>query len=784
MSSLARFVFRCLCIVPLLFLSGTLSAQTAPASLQGKVLDESGAAVKDAKVSLIPRRFATTEPAITREDGTFSFPRLDPGDYRLTVFRAGFATQTREITIDSGQDKTFDIRLSISATSESVTVVGDVEDYHVEVAASAARLNAPLRDIPQAVQVINRQLLNEQQVLRMSELIQDIPGVNRFPGLGMLEDEWGVRGFQTVGNLFYKDGFRDPATILRDTANIERVEVLKGANSVAYGRGDPSGLINLITKKPLPDNLLDVNLTFGSFGLTRIAPDISGPLNASKTLTYRFNAALERADSFKNYVHSNRQFYAPALSWKVNRKTRLFFDGEYLLSRAPLDRGTVSLNGKTDVVPIENFYGEPSFRITSRYYRVLYGAEQQFNRNWSARVAGQNGFASFRGNSAEGASIAPDNRAYRRTFRFRDYRDPFKYVQADVTGTVAFAGLRHQIVFGTDDGVDSKYSGDHQRSNATRFPYAIDLFHPVFGALPLPPFASITRITNSTSDSSFYATDLITLATQFKLLLGGRYDSYSANSEDTLIGRKSAVNKQGHALTSRAGLVWQPTETLSFYANTAQSFKPQTGVNAQGGLFEPERGRQYEVGAKGNFAGGRLNATLAAYNIRKRNVLTGDLLNAGFSIQTGEQRSRGIELDMNGRITNHWRFLTTYALTKAQVTRDNTIPVGSLLYNVPRNSGSVWSLYDFDRGTLKGFTVGAGVAAYSKRAANSINDVYLPSYARVDLTAMYRKGRYRFNLRVENLLNQDYYPGANTFSYWLITGTPINVRGGLDIRFF
>jgi len=233
----------------------------------------------------------------------------------------------------------------------------------------------------------------------------------------MLQDEWEVRGFQTVGNLFYKNGFRDPATILRDPANIDHVEVLKGGNSTTYGRGDPAGLVNLITKQPLPDTLVTLDLLGGSFALGRFAPDVTGSVNKSKTLTYRFNAALERQDSFKDHVNSNRQFYAPAFSWKLAQNTRLFFDGEYLLSRAPLDRGTVSINGKTGVVPIENFYGEPSFRVTSRYYRTLFGAEHQFNRNWSAQIAAQNGVEFFKGNSAELAGIAANGLTATRTFR-------------------------------------------------------------------------------------------------------------------------------------------------------------------------------------------------------------------------------------------------------------------------------------------------------------------------------------------------------------------------------
>jgi len=222
---------------------------------------------------------------------------------------------------------------------------------------------------------------------------------------------------------------------------------------------------------------------------------------------------------------------------------------------------------------------------------------------------------------------------------------------------------------------------------------------------------------NSTGSKSFYVTDLVTLTRQWKLLVGGRYDNFSSKSQDTFIGPRTAVEKDGQAYTSRVGLTYQPTESISIYGNTAQSFNPQVGVNAQGGLFDPERGRQYEVGAKGNFFSGRLNGTVALYQIRKKNVLTGDPLNAGFSVQTGEQRSRGIEVEMNGRMTRHLRFLNTYALTKAEVTHDNTIPVGNLLYNVPRNSGSIWTFYDLDDGRFSGVTFGAGMVAQSKRAA-------------------------------------------------------------------
>lgn len=278
-----------------------------------------------------------------------------------------------------------------------------------------------------------------------------------------------------------------------------------------------------------------------------------------------------------------------------------------------------------------------------------------------------------------------------------------------------------------------------------------------------------------------YLQDQIALTDNLKLVLGGRYDGYEQNELRT--NNPSLSDRQkGSAFSPRAGIVYQPTKQIALYTNYANSFQPQIGQSLDGAAFVPERGTQYEVGVKADLIPGRLSATLAGYQISKTNVLTADPRNTNFSIQVGEQRSRGIEQDITGEILPGWDVIASYAYTNAEITQDNRFALGNRLINIPANTASLWTNYTVQQGSLQGFGVGAGVFFVDARSGDLANSFVVPSYTRVDASLFYKTGQFKAALNFKNLLDSTSYVGTQSRSS-IVSGATFTVLGTLSYEF-
>jgi iron complex outermembrane receptor protein len=279
-----------------------------------------------------------------------------------------------------------------------------------------------------------------------------------------------------------------------------------------------------------------------------------------------------------------------------------------------------------------------------------------------------------------------------------------------------------------------------------------------------------------------YLQDQVTLLTNLKLLVGGRVDLVDFDSKDfTDDDEPTRSNRSYTAFSPRFGLVYQPIEPISLYASYSRSFKPNTlAFTFDGGLLEPERGTQYEVGIKGEAFNGKLSATLAYYNITKTNVATTDPNNLDFSIATGEVKSRGIELDIAGEILPGWNVIASFSHNDAYVSKDNSESLGNRLINAPRQSASLWTTYQLQSGPLQGLGIGAGIYFVGDRDATLPNTIEIPSYVRADATVFYRRDNYRVSLNFQNLSNTRYYDSQG---FLLYPGAPFSVYGTISYQF-
>ncbi|MHC5769084.1 MAG: TonB-dependent siderophore receptor [Nostoc sp.] len=663
-------------------------------------------------------------------------------------------------------------------------VIGAPEgSYNVPDATTATKTPTPLRDIPQSIQVVPRQSWEAQGAINAIDALRSVGVIQAFnsPSNG---DVFTIRGFQTTNILHnglkdYVGGATTGQTQLND---IEQIEVLRGPASVLYGQGNPGGTINFITKQPLSEPYFAASMTVGSYSLYQPTLDISGPLNSDKTLLYRLDVSYFNTESFVDFFNSQRYLIAPVVSWQIDRNTKVTFETEFRYQqqfprtglpavgtvlpnpngKIPLSLNTLDVNAKNDTTSV----------------LLGYNLEHRFNDNWSWVNAFKVRFVGFLRDSANSVALQPDGRTLRRSEQ-TDIGGPGvdnEYaLDNHLTGKFKIGGLQNELVAGFDL---YREINIYNRTQSTVG--SIDLFNPAYGQ----PIGAVTSTLNQKTindDIGLYVQDLVTLTPKLKLVLAGRGD-FVQSSVTNFLNASANRSQSDQAFSPRVGLVYQPIQPISLYASYSQSFSQNLGTTFGGSLFKPSTGTQYEVGVKGDFLSGRLSSTLALYQLTLSNVLTTDPNNPTFNVQTGEQRSRGIELNVTGEILPGWNVIASYDYTDAQVTKDSNLStIGNRLPNVPFNSASLWTTYTFSKSSLQGLGFGLGLFYVGERQGDLNNAFSVPSYVRTDAALYYQRGHLGIALNFKNLFNVQYFtPRTINFVY---PEDPFTVQGTVSWKF-
>jgi len=547
-----------------------------------------------------------------------------------------------------------------------------------------------------------------------------------------------------------------------------------------YGQGGIGGTINLVTKQPLSDPFYEVSFLAGSHDLYRPSIDLSGPLNEDQTLLYRLNASYQDSGRFFDFGRDDRWFIAPVLSWQIGPSTNLTIETQVSRQEgrgvAGLPAvGTVLPNPNGDI-PISRFIGEPDDLLINRDLRIGYDLEHRFSENWLLRNAFRFTDSETFGNTTLPSSLAADARTLNRFFLAptdgtnNAVNDGF-ILTTDVVGNFSTGSVEHRLLFGVEYTQQSELVDVTFRSLAP-----LDIFNPVYGASPGAVTFSF-RSSSSQDTLGIYLQDQVTLADNLKILLGGRVDILDQETES--FGNITEISDT--VFSPRVGIVYQPIEPISLYAGYSQSFDPVSGSDIAGNAFIPERGNQYEVGVKAEI-NDQLAATLAFFNLTRSNVVTDDPNNPTFSIQTGEQRSRGIELDISGEILPGWNIAAGYAFIDAIITEDNRFSTGNRLNNAPRHTLGLWTSYEVPTGELRGLGAGLGLFYVGERQGDLANNFSLPSYLRTDISIFYRRDNFRTALSVKNLFDVEYFEAAFSQSR-VFPGEPLTVQGTISWQF-
>lgn len=681
----------------------------------------------------------------------------------------------------------------------SVTVKSGADastGYAPAISSTATKSTAPLRDIPQSVNVVLEQLLRDQAARSMQDALRNVPGVGFSHGDGQ-RDQVVIRGFTAIADQFI-DGVRDDALYFRDLSNIERVEVLKGPSAVLYGRGSSGGLINRITKKPvLGKTSGELALSLGSNDLKRLEADVNAPLG--EAAAFRLNAAREDSGSYRDQQFVDRYSLAPSLALKFSPQTALLLQYTQAKDKRVTDFGIPALNGRPVDVPISTYYGSGDARRddTSTSHMKSFTATLDHRFSDAASVRNTTRFYDYeldRYNTLPGGTTDPVALTVGRTrsFILRDESGWFN--QTDFIYKNKLAGLQQEWLFGAELGQQKRRSESVSGGTVDR----VSIFNP--GRIAPPPipaasFAADSAIPSHTVQDilGVYAQNQLAFTPQWKALVGIRYDSFK---QDTRYDRKLLqLARTDTAFSPRAGLVWQPTDMQSHYFSYSRSFQPSAetfALAANNADNEPEVTRNLEIGSKLDLLDGALSLTAALFNLERSNIKNTDPANPTKQINVGKQRTNGLELTANGRLPGRWDVSAGYAyldgkmvesvarITSSQTPTTSVPSLGKTPSLTPRHSGFLWAMKELGHG----FSAGGGLNYMGERYTSLTNLVTLPSYLIADLAASYRASRYELGVNLKNATNKKHIVSSHGSNDNLILpGPPREVQATLRMKF-
>jgi iron complex outermembrane receptor protein len=743
-------------IAALAFATATPLPAADDGALSGVVTDAAGAAVPGVSVALEGMADNATRAALSDRSGRYSFERLPPQRYRVAVRQQGFLAYERELEVRAGSAASCDLELQIDRFAETVTVSGRISRV-------ATKADTPVLEIPQGISIVPARVLEEQQADDLSEALRNVSGVNLATRWRGTYDVYGQRGFysDSDGN-FRRNGIELFKVYQLMNPNAERVEVLKGPSSVLYGRLDPGGVINVVTKEPLAERFRRLELRGGGFGYGEGRLDLTGPLGANRRLMYRLNGSYERRDSFRDVVGYEMAFVSPVLTWTPDHRTRWTLDLEYKREEGTTDMGFASADvsfAAKDRLPIETFFGEPDARFEQSWLAATSTFERSLGSRFRLRnVLNLTNFARDPHDVVLGG-LTPDGARITRTADFRDQEYKYRFAELDFSGRLETGSLAHRLTAGANYQATDL---DELRRQVPLPP--VDLVEP--SPTGLPPIIPVTGDNETVVDLlGVYVQDQIAAGSAIRILLGARYTRFDQDATNRRTGRTQSLS--AGEWTPQAGVAYLPRRWLSLYASYARSFAPTLFIPASGTPYDPSFGEQLEGGVKADVLEGRLSATLSVFDLEKSNVLsffrdpaTGIFTNA----QGGRHHSRGVELDVTGSVSERLGLTASYAYLDAEVVEDPSFPPGTVLGPAPRHKGSLWIHAE----PVARFALGAGVFFQTEWKAFTSNTALLPGYVTADASASYRVSRrVKAQFNVKNVFDERYYldgAGAN-FAY-------------------
>lgn len=664
--------------------------------------------------------------------------------------------------------------------------------FKADKSATGSKIEQDLRDIPQSVAVVKKELMESQNAFNLTDALRNVSGLTIAAGEGgRTGDSITLRGFSASSDQ-YVDGVKDNGQYNRDTFFLEKAEVLKGASSVLFGRGATGGVVNQIAKKPTGKTGVKGSFTYGLYDFKRTTIDAE---TSYKDAGARLNLMYQDADSFRDYNFSNRWGIAPSFSFRLSPDTDLSLNLLHQQEEGMFDYGVPMWQGRPAKVAINTYYGFYDNRTMDTDVNVATVAlSHRFSDAFSVKNTLRYGDYErkylthlFSGNPAYSGGANAGSIARSQALRLSTQETI--YNQTDFVLKKTLFGFNNTLMFGSEFGWEDYSFKSKNSSGVSR----VSVFDPLPAASVGAGLASDfsgTLATNRLTHAQTYAgylMDEFELNPQWKLLGGTRYDVFEARQDDLLGGEgfDSSVSQW----SPRGALVWQPSSWQSYYFSYGKSFNPSAeslSLSASNADLPPEQNNNYEIGAKWDLFDGRMAATAALFRLEKTNARTTSPIDPNLQELSGQQRTDGFEFGLSGQILPNWDLSATYAYLDAKVVQSNNSATGSVsglqksyqgmtAVNVPENSGVVWTTYHL----TDNWEIGGGVYYASHRYADSVNEAVLPGYARLDAVVAYHQKHYDLQLNLFNLTDTVYYESGRTNS--ALPGTPVS--GQLTVNF-
>ncbi|SEM05381.1 iron complex outermembrane recepter protein [bacterium A37T11] len=775
---------------------------TAVAQVKGKINGQLTTSDGHPAVDITVTLTNSNKKIKSNDQGRYSFEKLDPGAYTIKITAVGINTQTKSITITNGEEAQLDFTLSESSqVLDDVVVRANKKKYNTDVPSKTLRINEPLIEAPQNIQVITNQTFKDQQITSLSDgLIANISGATRMEHWGDIYTRVNARGSRLAA---FRNGFNVTSTwgpLTEDMSFVERVEFVKGPAGFMMSNGEPSGIYNVVTKKPTGKDFNgEASISTGSYDFYRATLDLDGKATTNGKLLYRVNLMGQLKNSFRDNEFNNRFSIAPVLTYKFSDQTSL--TAEYTYQGVKMsDIGsyyTFATEGYAilpkKATPIDDQM--PDTRVHDHSAFLTF--QHEFSDKW--KLTAQTAYFNFYqiGSDMWPAKVL-DGGLIQRAISGWEGRSEQYFGQLYINGDVTTGAVRHRIIAGIDYGHKNYLADWNQYHVLDSEDHLFDEGNLSYQA-PANGYPNFDFTTTSLKErdatagyynqryTGIYLQDeLGFLENKLRLTIAGRYTFLRQPSEEDPLKK----NK----FTPRFGLSYSFDDNTSAYALYDQTFTPQSGVRRDGGEVKPISGNNYELGLKRNWFEGRLSTTLSAYRILKNDATASDPSNAAtesFVINIGQTTTKGIEFDAQGELAKGLSLNVNYAYTDSKITEaasNAEATLGNVVPGYAKHTANAWLSYSLPENWINGLGVNLGANYMADRTTwawqGTTGQLPLPTYFKMNAGLFWENNRIRITGTINNLLDKYLYSGAGygTYYYWQ-TEAPRNFRASISYRF-
>ncbi|MGL2999210.1 TonB-dependent siderophore receptor [Flavobacterium sp. RSSB_23] len=728
--------------------------------------------------------------------------------------QASATANDKKSTIESFDFEIDTVKNKKGGTLKEVIVTSNKQRQPV----SAVRSGLKPMDVPQSVQVIGAEIIDQQQAIRLSDVIKNANGIYVGSARGGAQESFWSRGYDMSANNMFKNGFRYNAGSIPEVSGLEKVEFLKGGSALLYGNVAPGGILNLVTKTPKFTEGGEFSMQMGSYAYYKPSIDVYGPLN--KSIAYRFNASYENSESFRDYVKNDRIYINPSFLFLLSDKTQITLQGDYLSADWTPDFGTGIVGKEILDLPRNQYFGAIWSNGNTKSSSASVLLNHDFNTNWKLNF--NSSYQTYRRTQLSTAQLS--NLAYttntsgvkevnwKRGLTRADAAENIFGNQLSLQGTFNTGKIKHQLFTGVDyeDSMAPSYTfsfslSDYGTINLLNYSYSTQSKD--------VPFSKATQLaTTNTQRFGVYAQDLVSITDYIKVLAGIRWSWQEAKVETKVFSTgitSTGAKTLNRAFSPKAGLVIQPDKNMSLFASYSNSFTPNTGTTVDLQPLDPSIIDQYEIGIKKDFMKGLFSTNLTVYQITNNNLAQTVLfaadgvtpnVNTNIKELVGGTKGKGVEIDITARPVEGLNLMAGYSFNETKISKSSgsngSLVVGDLLARTPKHTANLSFFYKLPYGVLKGLSFGA-MANYVGDRLGGWNDRYvwteklpattpksynitiedrdipLKGYTTVDVSVGYDWNKISLLCKVSNITNELNYTVHENYSVNPIAPTQV-----------